>query len=161
MRLTSLVWHACGNWAPLVLLGALLHAARAEELVSEIPADQSAAVAEAAIAAKPPQQQSSDPAQRSREGTRLEKQIGWFKTTGDRLTFHVQGGDGKYLGLENLALERIAKIISDRHDHPEQVLWEVSGTLTEYRGVNYLLVSHAVLKNKQHRAPPGVAQGGR
>jgi hypothetical protein len=99
--------------------------------------------------------------QRSREGTRIQRQIGWFKTAGDRLTFQAQASGAKYIGLENLALERIAKVVSDRHDHPQQLLWEVSGTLTEYRGVNYVLISHAVLKSKQQRGLPGVARNGK
>lgn len=91
--------------------------------------------------------------QRKREGTRMVAQVGYFKTTGDRLTFFSADGEQRYLGLENLALQRIAKAVSDRHDLPEQLLWEVTGVFTEYRGSNYLLVTHAVLKSKSMRRP--------
>ena len=89
---------------------------------------------------------------RQREGTRLVKEQGYFRATGDRLTFHIPGDDGrKYQGLENLSLERIAKVMSDRHDHPEQLIWEVSGFFTEYRGTNFLYITHAVLKSNSRR----------
>ncbi len=89
--------------------------------------------------------------ERAREGTRLINQRGKFRTTGDRLTFQPAGSDKQYLGLENLALERVGKVMLDRHGESEQLQWEVSGTFTEYRGTNYLLVTHAVLKTKPLR----------
>ncbi|MCA9270907.1 MAG: hypothetical protein KDA41_20645 [Planctomycetales bacterium] len=86
---------------------------------------------------------------RIREGSELVKQLGHFKSTGDRLTFHPKDSEEKYLGLENLALERIGKVLTDQPDRPEHLTWEVSGVLTEYRGSNYLLVKHAILKKKR------------
>ncbi len=85
---------------------------------------------------------------RQREGSRMDRQQGHFKLTGDRLTFHVSGSEDKYLGLENLAMERIAKVVSERHDSPEQLVWEVTGVFTEYRGNNYLLITHAIIRNE-------------
>jgi hypothetical protein len=89
--------------------------------------------------------------QRAREGTRLLRQLGKFRTTGDRLTFHPASSELQYLGLENLALERIGKVLLERHGESEELQWEVTGTFTEYRGTNYLLVTHAVLKTKPPR----------
>lgn len=89
--------------------------------------------------------------QRAREGTRIVNQIGRFRTTGDRLTFQPAGSEKQYLGLENLALERVGKVLLDRHGEAEKLQWEVSGTFTEYRGTNYLFVTHAVLKTKPQR----------
>jgi len=86
--------------------------------------------------------------QRQREGTTLVDVPGHFKLTGDRATFFPTGSDAHYTGLENLNLERIATSISDI---PEQLPWLVSGTITEYRGANYLLVTKAILQN----APSG------
>ena len=82
--------------------------------------------------------------QRQREGTALVDVPGYFKLTGDRATFFPAGSDAHYMGLENLNLERIATAISDI---PEQIPWIVSGTITEYRGANYLLVTKAILQN--------------
>jgi hypothetical protein len=82
--------------------------------------------------------------QREREGTTLVDVPGYFKLTGDRATFFPSRGDVHYLALENLNLERIAIAISDI---PEQLPWIVSGTVTEYRGANYLLVTKAILQN--------------
>ena len=88
---------------------------------------------------------------RQREGSRLANQRGYFRGSGDGLTFHFQDSDEKYPALENLALERIGKVMSDRHDHPDQVHWSVSGFFTEYRGSNYLFITHAVLESKTRR----------
>jgi len=88
---------------------------------------------------------------RKREGTRMIREQGYFRARGDRLTFHLQGSEEKYACLENLALQRIAKVMSDRHDYPEQLVWEVSGFFTEYRAQNYLFITHAVLHRKPQR----------
>jgi hypothetical protein len=58
--------------------------------------------------------------------------------------FYAESGV-RYGGLENLNLERVASVINE---NPEQLQWSVSGTITEYRGANYLLVSRATLKSK-------------
>ncbi len=86
-----------------------------------------------------------------REGTKLTGQLGYFRTTGDRLSFHFAGSEESYACLENLALDRIAKVIAERHDTPDQLSWQVSGVFTEVRGGSYLLLTHAVLKNKSRR----------
>lgn len=89
--------------------------------------------------------------ERAREGTQLLRQLGRFTTTGDRLTFHPAGSEQQFLGLENLALERIGKVLVDRRDQASELQWEVTGVFTEYRGTNYLLVTHALLKSKHVR----------
>jgi hypothetical protein len=92
--------------------------------------------------------------ERAREGTRIVNQLGKFKTTGDRLTFQPHGTELQVLGLENLALERIGKVLADRRDQADELQWEITGVYTEYRGANYLLVTHAVLKTKANRSSP-------
>jgi hypothetical protein len=86
---------------------------------------------------------------RWREGSRLIDQLGYFKLTGDRVTFVASDGKLKFDGLENLAVERIARTIGD---NPDQLEWTVSGIITEFRGTNYLLVTQAVLKTKATRS---------
>jgi len=49
------------------------------------------------------------------------------------------------LVLENLALDRIARVITD---NPSKLKWLVTGKMTEYQGMNYLLVERAVLKTQ-------------
>ena len=89
-----------------------------------------------------------DGSERVREGTALETH-GSFKLTGDRIMFYT--ADKRRFGtLENLNLERIARMVSDS---PDPLQWSVSGTVTEYQGSNYLLVSRAVLKSKPQRRP--------
>jgi hypothetical protein len=91
---------------------------------------------------------------RLREGSVLEEQ-GSFKPTGDRMMFY-SSADSRRLGvLENLNLERIARMVSES---PETLEWAVSGTVTEFQGANYLLVSRAVLKSKPQRRPASGAK---
>ena len=93
----------------------------------------------------------ADNQDRLREGTSLSDRAGYFKLTGDRLTFYSPDGTLRLGGLENLNLERIAKIVGES---PEALEWVVSGTITEYQGTNYLLISRAVLKTKLKRRGP-------
>ena len=62
--------------------------------------------------------------------------------------------DGRYIGLENLNLERIAAELASSPSQPE---WSVSGTVTEFRGTNYLLVRRSILS----QSVPGEGTGPR
>lgn len=84
--------------------------------------------------------------QRQREGSQLSGEVGHFRSVGDRLVLQVHDSPNKYVCLENLALERIGKAINQRGARGNELLWDVTGTFTEYRGVNYLLVTRAVLR---------------
>ncbi len=75
------------------------------------------------------------------EGTQQIDQVGYFKLTDDRVTFFAEDGMSRYVGLENLDLQRIHRAIAGK---PRQ-LWSVSGMFTEYFGDNYLFVERAVL----------------
>lgn len=88
---------------------------------------------------------------RIREGTELDEQLGVFRLTGDRITFFTEMGTGRFVVLENLALERVARVITD---NPNQLKWFVTGTMTEYQGLNYLLIERAVLKTQVHSEGP-------
>jgi hypothetical protein len=80
-----------------------------------------------------------------REGTELVDQRGVFKVFQGRAAFLPVDGKRQLICLENLNLERVVRTIAD---NPEQLQWLVSGSITEYRGSNYLLVSRAILKGK-------------
>ena len=80
--------------------------------------------------------------ERLREGTELPDARGYFRFVDDRVVFFRSDGDGRFIGLENLNLERI---VSEITNNPTQLEWTVFGTITEYRGVNYLMVRRAVL----------------
>jgi hypothetical protein len=87
---------------------------------------------------------SDRPQQRIREGTEIVDHLGCFKIVGDRVLF-FSGKDGqRFVGLENLNLERIARDVANR---PEPLQWRVSGSVTEFRGNNFLLVERAILKS--------------
>ena len=89
------------------------------------------------------------PVFRLREGTEIVDTIGHFRITGNRATFFTADGTGRYVGLENLNLERITRTIAD---NPASLQWSVSGTLTEYHGANFLFVERAILKTR-HTLP--------
>jgi hypothetical protein len=88
---------------------------------------------------------SGKPKDRVREGTELQDVLGTFRLTGDRATFYPAEGAGKFGGLENQTLERVATVIAE---DPATMEWLVTGTITEFKGNNYILVTRAILKAK-------------
>jgi hypothetical protein len=96
-------------------------------------------------------QKPDDGAKRLREGTRLIDVEGRFDTNGERWSFFRADGDESYKVLENLALERIHKVLEETRasDKPQ---WIVSGVMTEFGGANYLLVAKAVIKPQENAA---------
>jgi len=83
--------------------------------------------------------------ERLREGTELEDELGRFSIRGERLIFQSATGNHRLIGLENLNLERISRQLANQF---EDMDWAVSGHVTEYRGVNYLLITRAKLKTR-------------
>ena len=83
---------------------------------------------------------------RIREGTEMENQNGYFRLTGDRVTFFTEDGRGRFVVLENLNLERISRVLAEAPDHLQ---WTVTATVTEYRGGNYLFVRKAVRRDRK------------
>lgn len=90
---------------------------------------------------------------RLREGSRLNDVVGRFRPSGDSLTF-IDIENREIGGLPNLNLERIARTLQTV-DEPESVTWTISGTVTEFSGKNYLLISRAVFRAA---APPPVPE---
>lgn len=84
--------------------------------------------------------------ERLREGTRIVGVVGTFRVVADQATFISADGKYQLVGLENLTLERIVK---RTRDEPQSLAWSVDGTVTEYLGSNYLLVTRAVLRSQQ------------
>ena len=82
--------------------------------------------------------------QRLREGSRLNDVAGQFDFAGDRIAFFPGDSKDSFRVLENLALERVSRILSEGRAKPQ---WSVSGVITEFRGVNYLLVTKAVIQS--------------
>jgi hypothetical protein len=124
-------------WVGMVLVACLLaHGARSGREVL-------ARVISGSAQPSNPADKGRKPERRFREGTRLVDRMGHFRTTGDRLIFYSQQDDRRLSALENLALERVARVISESADSHQ---WSVSGIVTEYHGQNYLLVTRAILK---------------
>jgi hypothetical protein len=82
---------------------------------------------------------------RIREGTEMVNQNGHFRLTGDRVTFFTNGGKGRFVVLENLNLERVSRILAENPDHLQ---WNITATVTEYRGANYIFVRKAVRRDE-------------
>jgi hypothetical protein len=89
---------------------------------------------------------------RVREGTEIIDQLGHFQSTDGRVIFSTADGKRRFIALENLNLERIARSIADS---PQTLQWGVTGTITEYRGANFLLVHRAILKSGM-QSPGGI-----
>ena len=100
---------------------------------------------------EPPTTPSSDKPKIRREGSQLRDAPGRFLTSGNRITFAAADG-ANYNVLENLNLERVGKVIAAS---PDVVEWFVSGTVTEYQGSNYLLLSHIRRKATTPKTPRG------
>lgn len=83
---------------------------------------------------------SDESGQLRREGTHLRDERGRFQLNGTRVIFVPADGKARYVGLENLNLQRIAQIVGGDLDAVE---WTVSGLVTEYQGTNYLLITRA------------------
>jgi len=81
---------------------------------------------------------------RLREGTRLRDASGRFRLRGDSLRF-IDRENREISGQPNLKLERIIRMLKTVEE-PESITWSVSGTVTEFSGRNYLLISRAVYK---------------
>jgi len=99
-----------------------------------------------AAAENPPKasaQRDAKAAARLREGTQLHDRTGRFNMSSQRVQFMPDDkAPDSIRVLENLALERIT---AGLHENQESSRWVVSGTITEYRGVNYLLITRAVM----------------
>jgi hypothetical protein len=81
---------------------------------------------------------------RVREGTEIVDELGHFRVSGGRILFFSADGKRRLVGLENLNLERVTRTIAES---PQTLQWGVTGTITEYRGANFLSVRRAILKS--------------
>lgn len=116
-----------------------------EDLAEEIPSFESNAAVQT-------EQKSSDSTKRMqiRQGSELISVIGNFRDAGDRIIFYSGDGSLRLVVLENLSLERVGKILAFT---PEELLWQVSGEVTEFENQNYLLLRRAVLQSSNFRIP--------
>ena len=82
---------------------------------------------------------------RLREGVELRDETGQFEIAGERVRFRPTDRDIKLIVLENLALERVSRVLEETRSPPT---WSVSGRITEYHGSNFLLITRAVVKSR-------------
>ena len=83
---------------------------------------------------------------RWREGTRLHQVQGIFSTNGDRLQFTSTDGKVQIITTENLLAERVLRSIQESSD---ALAWTIQGTMTEYKGVNFLTLNYASILSKK------------
>jgi|GEM_PF-1693145 len=83
----------------------------------------------------------NDSRPRLREGTTLEAMTGTLRPAGDRYMFFSEDGKHRLVVLENLALERLLRVQSA---YAGNVFWKVWGTVTEFRGQNFLLLKRSL-----------------
>jgi len=83
------------------------------------------------------------PPPRAREGTEVVDQTGSFQIVAERVVFVAERNSQRFVALENLNLERIARTVAS---HPYPLQWRISGRITEFRGNNFILVERAIGK---------------
>lgn len=83
-----------------------------------------------------------------REGTPLVDVRGQFATRDERVIFVPDDGSTALTVLENLGLERVLRA---SEDSPELLRWSIRGSVTEFGGANYLLLSRAVVWQSEPR----------
>ncbi len=84
---------------------------------------------------------------RWREGTRLHQVQGVFSTNGERLQFATADGKVQIITTENLLAERVLRTIQESSD--TSLAWTIQGTMTEYKGANYLTLNYATILAKK------------
>ncbi|PQO38471.1 hypothetical protein [Blastopirellula marina] len=84
---------------------------------------------------------------RLREGAEIVDEPGTFEWIGDRLSFSPEKGDHVFKILENRMMERV---VQTQESSTGKLVWVVTGTITEYRGSNYLLMKHVILDGKRN-----------
>lgn len=83
---------------------------------------------------------------RWREGTRLHHVQGVFSSIGDRLQFTTSDGKVQILVTENLLAERVMRSTQESSD---PLAWTVQGTMTEFKGNNFLTLNYATILAKK------------
>jgi hypothetical protein len=93
---------------------------------------------------------------RIREGTQLTEVSGKFEAIGDRANFvFADSGESVHV-LENLALQRVARVLPQVQPGTQ---WTISGVVTEFNGNNYLLLTKAVQIGKPAQKASAAASG--
>jgi hypothetical protein len=80
-----------------------------------------------------------------REGTQIKDQHGHFEPAGDSADFVDESGR-RLGGLKNLNMQRVTQVLRTSRV-PEAIQWTVSGTITEFGGRNYLLITRVVRRS--------------
>jgi hypothetical protein len=93
---------------------------------------------------------------RLREGTQLSEVSGKFEAVGDRANFVFADSGESVQVLENLALQRVARVLPQLQPGTQ---WAISGVVTEFNSKNYLLLTKAVQTGKSLPKESAAASG--
>jgi hypothetical protein len=121
--------------AGALLLGVVLAGARSTNDIRTLSPPETDA-----NSSEKPAGENSEKSPRFRESDELVDQAGQFSMSGDRMVFVTAQGQQQFIALENLPLQQVAKTIDGKS---APLKWIVSGKVTEYRGSNFLLLTHA------------------
>jgi hypothetical protein len=93
---------------------------------------------------------------RIREGTLLTEVSGKFEAIGDRANFvFADSGESVHV-LENLALQRVARVLPQIQPGTQ---WTINGVVTEFNSENYLLLTKAVQIGRPAQKEPAAPSG--
>jgi len=92
-----------------------------------------------------------------REGTQLRDRRGRFEAAGAAADF-VDDDGMRFGGLKNLNLQRVSQVLRNSRSS-DNLEWTVSGTVTEFGGRNYLLITRVVRRSPS--TPAGEDGAGR
>ncbi|MDR3233162.1 MAG: hypothetical protein LBT46_05795 [Planctomycetaceae bacterium] len=83
---------------------------------------------------------------RQREGTAMSGEKVFFRQNGNRTVLYRLKDNQRLTCLENLTLERVLGAMEKK---PEHKYWRIDGTLTEFRGENYIIIHRAVVTTEK------------
>ncbi|ASV75020.1 hypothetical protein THTE_2418 [Thermogutta terrifontis] len=75
---------------------------------------------------------------------------GTLRPAGERYVFFSEDARYRLVVLENLALERLLRV---QNTYAGNVFWKVWGTVTEFRGQNYLLLKRSLFDRVEAASP--------
>lgn len=75
-----------------------------------------------------------------REGKEVQQLRGTIRVVQERYVFFPQAGAYRFVLLENLNLERIARAMAESTG---EIIWELDAEVTEFSGSNFLIVQRA------------------
>ncbi|MHB8972428.1 MAG: hypothetical protein ACYC3X_20910 [Pirellulaceae bacterium] len=136
-------------WSALVMAAILGSVAARGDVQGQDDLPHHSRRASAAVDAPDTPHPNPEPTRQVREGSVLKDELGTFQILGDRVVFSPVDGRTPFPMLENLALERVWRMLEEVGNRQ----WRINGTVTEFRGRNFLMLDRAVVRvDSEHPA---------